>query len=124
MWNNRNVRLALWAIGVLILAYVLWNVRTIIIYFFIAAIIAFVARPLMGLLGKIRIKNWTMPNWLKSALVLFTFVLIVIGAFNLIIPTVIHQADIISKIDTENLVKTIQPQITSVTEWMEKFSKP
>ena len=120
MWNNRNVRLALWAIGVLILGYVLWNVRSIIIYFFIAAIIAFIARPLMSLLSKIKIKNWAMPNWLKSALVLITFVFIVIGAFNLIIPTVVHQADIISKIDTENLIQTIQPQITSVTEWMER----
>ncbi|MBT8327660.1 MAG: AI-2E family transporter [Bacteroidia bacterium] len=120
MWNNRTVRLALWAIGVIILAYVLWNVRTIIIYFFIAAIIAFVARPLMGLLGKIKIKNWTMPSWLKSALVLIAFVFIVIGAFNFIIPTVIHQADIISKIDTDNLIQSIQPQIKSVTEWMER----
>ncbi len=34
MLQNKNVRLFLWVLGVLILGYVLWNVRTIIYYFF------------------------------------------------------------------------------------------
>ncbi len=120
MWSNRTVQLILWILGVLVLGYILWNVRSIISYFFIAAIIAFVARPTMRLLGKVKIKNWVMPNWLKAAIVLITFVLILVGAVNLIIPTVVHQADIISKIDTDNLINKIQPQIQAATGWMEK----
>jgi predicted PurR-regulated permease PerM len=120
MLQNKNVRLALWVIGVLILGYVLWNVRTIIYYFFAAAIIAFIARPLMLLLGRVKIKGWVIPNWLKSAFVLVIFVTIITGLFKMIIPTVVDQAQIISKIDTKNVVDRIQPQIESVTSFMEK----
>jgi predicted PurR-regulated permease PerM len=120
MWNNRNVRLILGVIGLFILGYVVWNVRTIIIYFFAAAIIAFVARPLIRLLSKINIKGWTLPNWLKAGVVLFSFVLIIYGLFLMIIPTVLHQADIISNINTDIVIEKMQPQITSAAEWMEK----
>ena len=110
MLNNKNVRILLGILGVVLLVYVLWNVRTIIIYFFAASIIAFIARPLMRLLGKIKIKNWELPNWLKSALILVSFVFILFGAVKLIIPTVLQQADIISQIDTTLLLERLQPQ--------------
>jgi predicted PurR-regulated permease PerM len=120
MFQNKNIRLILGIIGVLFLGYVLWNVRTIIYYFFAAAIIAFIARPLMRLLGRIKIKGWIIPNWLKSAIVLVVFGTIITSLFSMVIPTVIEQAHIISKIDTNNIVERIQPQIQSVTSWMDK----
>lgn len=120
MLQNKNIRLALGIIGILIFGYLLWNVRFIIYYFFAAAIIAFIARPLMRFLGRVKFKNWEMPNWLKSATVLTTFVIIIIGLFKLIVPTVIEQAHIISEIDANTVVSRIQPSIESASEWMKK----
>ncbi len=120
MLQNKNVRLVLGIIGVLLLGYVLWNVRTIITYFFAAGIIAFVARPMMRVLGKFHIKGWYMTSWLKAGLVLLLFVAVVFGLLRMIIPTVIEQAHIISEIDTNQLVKRLEPQIASVTTWLEK----
>jgi predicted PurR-regulated permease PerM len=120
MLQNKNIRLALGIIGTLIFGYLLWNVRFIIYYFFAAAIIAFIARPLMRLLGRVKFKNWEMPNWLKSATVLTIFVIIIIGLFKLIVPTVIEQAHIISEIDANTVVSRIQPTIESASEWMKK----
>ena len=120
MLQNKNVRLFLGLLGVVILGYILWNVRSIIYYFFAAAIIAFLARPLMRLLGKVKIKNWEIPNWLKSSVVLVTFVFVIIGLFRLLIPTVIEQAHIISEINADNIVDRIQPQIESASFWMKK----
>ena len=120
MLQNKNVRLFLGLFGVVILGYIVWNVRSIIYYFFAAAIIAFLARPLMTLLSKVKIKNWEMPNWLKSSLVLVAFIFVVIGLFRLLIPTVIEQAHIISEIDAENIVARIQPQIESASLWIKK----
>ncbi len=120
MLQNKNIRLALGIIGILTLGYLLWNVRFIIYYFFAAAIIAFIARPLMRFLGRVKFKNWEMPNWLKSATVLTTFVIIIIGLFKLIVPTVIEQAHIISEIEANTVVSRIQPSIESASEWMKK----
>ena len=118
---NKNLRILLGVIGFIVLAYVLWNVRTIIYYFFTAAIIAFIGRPLVGLLGKIHIKDKKLPNWLKSIVVLFAFGLLLFGFFQMIIPTVISQANIISTIEPEQMVERFQPQIKTVTTWLDKF---
>jgi predicted PurR-regulated permease PerM len=120
MLQNKNVRLILAILGVLFLSYVLWNVRFIIYYFFAAAIVAFIARPLVRVLGKVKIKGWSIPNWLKSTVVLATFVAIVVGLFRMVIPTIIEQAHIISKIDTKNVVSRLQPHIESVSSLIEK----
>ncbi|MGB1037723.1 MAG: AI-2E family transporter, partial [Bacteroidia bacterium] len=53
-------------------------------------------------------------------LVLVIFGTIITSLFGLIIPTVAEQAHIISKIDTDNVVQRLQPQIESVTSWMNK----
>lgn len=119
--NNKNLRILLGLIGLIILLYILWNVRTIIIYFFSATIIAFIGRPLMGLLSKVKIKEWTVPNWLKSVIVLLSFGLLLFGFFQLIIPTVISQANIISGIDPNVMVQKLEPQIEMFTGWMERF---
>ncbi|MFY0644746.1 MAG: AI-2E family transporter [Bacteroidia bacterium] len=118
---NKNLRILLGVIGFLLMVYVLWNVRTIIYYFFTAAIIAFIGRPLVGLLGRIKIKGKTLPNWLKSLAVLVTFGLLLFGFFQMIIPTVISQANIISTIEPEQMVERFQPQIKTVTGWLDKF---
>jgi predicted PurR-regulated permease PerM len=120
MLQNKNIRLILGILGVIVLGYVLWNVRSIIYYFFAAAIIAFLARPLMRMLGKVKIKHWTLPDWLKSAIVLVAFFGLVIGLLSYMIPTVVHQATIISEIDTDKVVGRIEPEIRNLTDWMEK----
>ena len=61
-----------------------------------------------------------LPNWLKSTIVLVTFVTIIVSLFRMLIPTVVEQAQIISKIDTNNIVERVQPQIESITSWMQK----
>ena len=86
--------------------------------FFAASIIAFVAHPLMRLLGKIKIKDYQLPNWLKSALVLVAFVFIIFSAVKLLIPTVLKQADIISQIDTNVLIDRLEPQMASIMKWI------
>ena len=118
---NKNLRILLGVIGFILLIYVLWNVRTIIYYFFTAAIIAFIGRPLVALMGRIQIREKKLPNWLKSLLVLASFVLLLFGFFQMIIPTVISQANIISQIDPTQMVEKFQPQIQAFTSWMERF---
>lgn len=119
--TNRNVRILLGILGLLVLVYTLWNVRTIIYYFFSAAIIAFIGRPLLGLLAKIKIKGYVLPSWAKSLIVLCSFGILLFGFFQLIIPTVISQANIISNLDPAIIVEKLDPQIQRLVNWMGKF---
>lgn len=120
MLQNKTIRLILGILGILVLGYILWNVRSIIYYFFFAAIIAFIVRPVMRLLGRITFKSWVIPNWLKSTLVLTLIITIMYGSVSFIIPTVMHQAQIISKIGQENLMELVNIPIDSVSSWMKQ----
>lgn len=118
---NKNLRILLGVIGIFLLIYILWNVRTIIYYFFTATIIAFVGRPLMSLLGRIRIKGRHLPNWSRALVVMISLILILFGFFQLIIPTVISQANIIASMDPEILTEQLEPQIALLADELEKF---
>ncbi len=120
MFQNKTTRIILGLLGLVLLVYLLWNVRTIIYYFFTSAIIAFIARPLVIVLGKIKVKGRVMPEWLKSTVVLLLLFSFLIGAFSYIVPTVLHQANLISKIDTDTIIEQVQPQIKSGEEWLKK----
>lgn len=122
MFQNKTTRIILGLLGLVLLVYLLWNVRTIIYYFFASAIIAFIARPLVRLLGKITVKGRVLPEWLKSTVVLLLLFSLLIGAFSYIIPTVLHQANLISKIDTDTIIKQLQPQIKSGNKWLQKVN--
>ncbi len=122
MLQNKNIRLLVGLVGVIILGYVLWNVRSIISYFFAASIVAFLARPLMRLLGRVKIKGWQLPDWLRAAVVLVTFMAVLLGIFSYMIPTVIHQANIISQIDTDTIMEKAEPQLARLSDWMNKMN--
>ena len=109
-------------VGVIVLFYLLWNVRTIIYYFFTAVIIAFIGRPLMALLSHIHIKGYYLPNWSKAVITLVAFIGLLFGFFQLIIPPVISQAEIIADIDASQIIESLNPHIEKAMPWMDKFN--
>ena len=76
--------------------------------FFAATIVAFIARPLMRLLGAIRIKQWQLPNALRAAVVLLFMIGVLASIICFMAPIVVHQAHILSQIDTNGVLLRIQ----------------
>jgi len=84
-------------IGIALLVYFLYALRTILLYMIIAAVVALIGRPIVGFLkSKLRFKN--------SSAALFTmvlFVFIIIGLFKLFIPLVVEQGENLSLLNIE-----------------------
>ena len=118
MSSSKNIRLILGFLGLVLLCYVLWNVRLMIYSFFAATIVAFIARPLMRLLGLIRIKKWQLPNTLRAALVISFMIGVVASIIRFLAPIIIHQAHILSQIDTNGVFNRIQSQLTTLPSWL------
>ena len=101
-------------IGIALLVYFLYALRTILLYMIIAAVVALIGRPIVGFLkSKLRFKN--------SSAALFTmvlFVFIIIGLFKLFIPLVVEQGENLSLLNIEDLETTILAQYSELISYL------
>ncbi len=75
----------LWASFLTVVGLLCWYFRNVLIYIVLAIVVSLLSRPLARLLGKVRIKNRYVPDWLSSLL----SILCVLGGFILIVTQVI-----------------------------------
>lgn len=75
----------LWASFLAVVGLLCWYFRNVLIYIVLAIVVSLLSRPLARLLGKVRIKNRYVPDWLSSLL----SILCVLGGFILIVTQVI-----------------------------------
>ena len=75
----------LWASFLAVVGLLCWYFRNVLIYIVLAIVVSLLSRPLARFLGKVRIKNRYVPDWLSSLL----SILCVLGGFILIVTQVI-----------------------------------
>ncbi len=75
----------LWASFLAVVGLLCWYFRNVLIYIVLAIVVSLLSRPLALFLGKVRIKNRYVPDWLSSLL----SILCVLGGFILIVTQVI-----------------------------------
>lgn len=120
--NKRVIRIVLAVIGLFVLGYILWYSLSIIYYFLIATFIAFLARPLMLILGKIQIKQRKLPEWSKAAIVLLLLLGVLASFISLTIPTIVAQAEIIAEIDASKVITSLEPQLAKIEPLLLKLN--
>jgi len=109
--NNKNIFAIIAFLGVLIiLGYQFFNV---LVFIFLAIILASVGSPLMVLLQKIKIKKRVVPQSVAAAITLLVLVGLVFSGFYLLIPFVIKELEIVSSIDPALYT-------TAVANWLQE----
>lgn len=121
--TNFNSSYKIWRIlagilALILLVYVIWTARSIILYFLVAVFIAFLGRPLYLLLDKVKYKEWQLPNWLKSVLVIVSLIVVIGLFFRFTIPTIFAQAEFFASIDVVTFIDTISPKIEQIEGWL------
>ena len=91
-----------------------WYFSSVLIYIILAFVVSLVSRPLALLMGKIRIKGKSAPDWLLAILSIILVIVILLMMVLLVIPVVsniINDASILSK--TENFNGNIGDAVNS-----------
>ena len=91
-----------------------WYFSSVLIYIILAFVVSLVSRPLAMLMGKIRIKGKSAPDWLLAILSIILVIAILLMMVLLVIPVVsniINDASILSK--TENFNGNIGDVVNS-----------
>lgn len=106
MENLNNVeKLAKYLIfvGIIAVAFaVCWYFSTVLIYIVLAFVVSLISRPVARLMGKLRIKGKSAPDWLLSILSVTIVIAILLMVILLVIPVItriINDASLFSNID-------------------------
>ena len=117
-----NTKSIIAAIAILaILVFLGWFFFDIVIYMLIALALSFLGKPLMQLLGRIRIKGKALPVSLCAAvslIVMFT-VIVLIGYFT--IPVIVREVSAITQIDPTALSSGMEDWLNQIDPLLYKF---
>ncbi len=108
---SNNFRYILIAVGLILLGFVVWHLKSIVFYIITSAIIAIIGQPLIAILGKIRIKGYKLTSGIKALLSLILLYVIVFSFFRIFVPLLVNQAAELSEINTEQLTESLRPSI-------------
>ena len=117
-YTDKLAKSILLAAGIAIIAALCWYFRSVLAYILIAVVISLVAKPLMGLLQKIRIKGRKAPDWLLAALSLILVLGILLSIVATLIPIVGNIVKDISLANIENSVRSLSVPLSEFNDFL------
>ena len=91
-------------VALVVVAYLCWYFSSVIAYVLIAAVISFIGKPIIALLGKIEIRGVKLPNGVKAGLTLLILWAVFVFFFVTIIPLVTNEFQHLSNTSAEQIV--------------------
>jgi predicted PurR-regulated permease PerM len=108
-------------LGVAVFGYVLWYFSNILAYILVAAVLSLIGRPLVGLLGRIKLGGFRLPDGLSALLVLVLIWFVFFGFFRLFVPLIANVTNELSQIDSQLLLQKLEKPISKLEEWYFDF---
>lgn len=118
---KQNFNYPLIAFIVLFIGFTIWFFKSIVAYILISAVIALIGRPLVAILSKVKIWKYKLPRALTAAITLVAIWLIIFGFFRLFIPLLANQANEISSINVQDVIKNFSGPIHNAENYITKW---
>jgi len=109
-------------LGIVVIGLLVWRFSNIVAYILIASVLSLIARPLVHLLGRIKIWKWHIPVSIRALLTLIVIWAAFFGFFRLFIPLVASEAQELSRVDTSVIIKELEGPIERVEAWYKELS--
>lgn len=100
-----------WVLGLAVAVAVgalLWYFREVVVYILVSAVLAIIGRPLVRLLCKIRIKNFSLPRWFAASVTLVLLWVAIGCLLLLIVPLIAGKVYELSSLDLRSALEGIQ----------------
>jgi predicted PurR-regulated permease PerM len=118
---NKYIRNILIILSLILLGYILYQAREIIVYFFIGVVLTFVGRPIMRFVSRLKIRNKHIPSWLAALITMISYVLVIGGLANLFLPVIVEQGLYISKLNFNELSSSVQASFAQLDQWLASY---
>lgn len=117
-YTDKLAKYILLTAGIAIIAFLCWYFRSVLSYILVAVVVSLIAKPLVGLMQKIRIKGKKAPDWFLAALALVLVIGILLSIIVLIIPIISNIVKGISLANIENAVKGLSAPLFDFNEFL------
>lgn len=115
---NQALKTIFVLVGLVLLGYLIWEIRVVFIYFFIAVAITFVGRPLIRRLMSLKFKQFQIPSWLAALVTLASFIALIGILARLFFPIVMEEALILSSLDLNEISHELERRLYSVDTYL------
>jgi predicted PurR-regulated permease PerM len=118
---NQTFRYILIGLGIVLAILTIWYFIHIVAYILISAVIALIGRPLVELLGKIRLYKLKIPKWVRALFTLLLMWVIFLTFFRIVIPLVIYELNDLAGIDTQKVLISLEEPIARLESIIDKY---
>lgn len=98
-----------------------WYFFSVIVYVLVAAVISFIGRPIIDLLGKVKFRGHHLPNALKAAVTVLCLWLMFILFFSTVIPLAIREFQSLGNISVTNIVSQLENPIEDAGHFLKHY---
>ena len=118
---NSTFRYILIGLGIVLAILTLWYFIHIVSYILISAVIALIGKPLVDLLGKIRLYKLKLPKWFRALSTLLILWLIFLVFFRIITPLLVNEVNALASIDSQKILASLEEPIIELEKIIDKY---
>ena len=107
---NRLARYIIIGMGVAAVAFLLWYFSSMVWYILISTVLSLIGKPIVQLIGRLRIGRWCPPSWVGASVALLCLWLVFAAFFWGMIPLLASQLSQLQSVDP--------------SAWIERFARP
>ncbi len=119
---SRVVKYILLTALIVTIGFILWYLRSIVLYILISAFFTLLGQPIVKFLCGIKIKNFRIGRSLGAGLTLLFFWIVIFLAFSIYIPQIANQANEISKIDYYRIFERLNEPIQNLENFLQRLN--
>ena len=119
-YTDRLAKYILAASGAAIVAALCWFFRSVLAYILIAVVVSLIAKPLMGILQKIRIKGRKAPDWLLAAFSIIIVLCVLTSIIISVIPIISGIVKDVSMVNIESAARGIAVPLAEFNEFLSR----
>ena len=118
-YTDRLAKYILVAAGAAAICATCWFFRSVLAYILIAVVVSLIAKPLMGLMQKVRIKGKKAPDWLLAAFSIIIVLGVLISILTSVIPIISGIVKDISMVNIESAARGIAVPLAELNEYLQ-----
>lgn len=115
---NQFLKTIFIVVGLVLLGYLIWEIRVVFVYFFIAVAITFVGRPMIRWLMRLHIGNFRVPSWLAAIVTLTSFIALIGALVSLFFPIVAEEALILTGLDLTEISYELERRLHDIDTYL------
>lgn len=119
---NKTTRIILVLIPLVVLGFAFWQLTNVMAYIIIAFVLSMIGEPLVSVMGKIKIRNWQIPIWIRSLITVIFIWVLIFTFFRTFIPLLTQELQYFANLEISSVFDSLQEPISKVEDLVNQYN--